>query len=156
LGSSRRGKFQREDAEETAMSYRYGKRGFRMLGAAIAASWCLVIAGCGKTPAPAEPVKSAAPPAPIAESANQSQKPAPQRIDPAAARDTALAAAVTAALAADSRLRSFGIDTRAANGAVELFGTVDSESSREKAGKIAAAVAGVKSVKNHLVLVSGS
>jgi hyperosmotically inducible periplasmic protein len=138
------------------MRFRYGKRGIRTLAATMVAGWCLGIAGCGKELAPAEPAKSAAPPAPIAGPATQSQKPAPQRTDPAAARDAALAAAVNAALAADPRLKSFGIDIRAANGAVELFGTVDSESSREKAGKIAAAVNGVKSVKNHLVLVSGS
>ena len=78
------------------------------------------------------------------------------RVNPAAAADAALAAAVKAALAADSRLKSFAIDVRAANGSVELFGTVDSKSSREKAEKIVAAVDGVKGVKNHLVLVSGS
>jgi osmotically-inducible protein OsmY len=116
----------------------------------------LGIAGCGNTSTLEEPAKSVAPPAPIAASPTKSQKAEPQRVDPASAADRAQAAAVSAAFAADSRLKSFAIDVRAANGTVELFGTVDSESSREKAEKIAARVAGVKSVKNHLVLVSGS
>ena len=81
---------------------------------------------------------------------------APARIDPAASADSTLAAAVKAALSADSRSKSLAVDVNAANGAVELFGTVDAKSSREKAEKIAAGVAGVKSVKSHLVLVSGS
>ena len=135
-----------------------GYRNFcvRRFAATMAAISCLGVAGCGKTPAPEEPAKSAAPPAPIAASAAKSQKAEPPRVDPAAAANAAQAAAVRAAFAADSRLKSFAIDVRAANGAVELFGTVDSKSSLEKAERIAAGVAGVKSVKNHLVLVSGS
>lgn len=140
--------------EESTMRFGYGKFGIGAPTAAVAAILTLSIAGCGKTPAPEEPAKSAAPPAPIA--AAKSQNAEPQRVDPAAAANAAQATAVKAALAADSRLKTFAIDVRAANGSVELFGTVDTKSSREKAGKIAAAVAGVQSVENHLVLVSGS
>ena len=117
---------------------------------------CLDIAACGKTPAPEDAAKNVPAPALIAAPSAKSQKAEPPRVDPAAARDTALAAAVKAALAGDARLKSFAIDIRAANGAVELFGTVDAASNRVKAGRIAAAVDGVKSVKNNLVLVSGS
>ena len=138
------------------MRIRYRNLGIRTLTAAMAAILCLGIAGCGKTSAPEETAKNVLPPAPVAGSSTKSQKAEPPRVDPAAAADAALAAAVKAALAADSRLKSFAIDIRAANGAVELFGTVDAKSSREKAEKIAAGVAGVKSVKSHLVLVSGS
>ena len=132
------------------------KPGYRAFAAAMSAIWSLGISGCGKTPAPEEPAKSKAPPATIAAPAAKSQKAEPPRVDPAAAIDSALAAKVRAAFAADSRLKSFAIDVRAANGSVELFGTVDSKSSREKAEKIATAVDGVKSLKSHLVLVSGS
>ena len=135
---------------------RYSRLGVRTLAAVMAAIWGLGIAGCEKTSAPEESAKNVAPPAPIAAPLTKSPKPEPVHTDPAAARDAALVAAVKAALAADSRLKSFAIDIRAANGAVELFGTVDAKSSREKAEKTAAAVDGVKSVKNHLVLVSGS
>ena len=138
------------------MRIRYRKLGVRTFAAAMAAIWCLDIAGCGKTSAPEETAKNVSPPAPDAGSPTKSQKAELARVNPAAAADAALAAAVKAALAADSRLKSFAIDVRAANGSVELFGTVDSKSSREKAEKIVAAVDGVKGVKNHLVLVSGS
>lgn len=100
--------------------------------------------------------QNVAPPAPVAGSSTKGQKAGPPRVESTAAADAALGAAVKAALAADSRLKSFAIDIRPANGAVELFGTVDAKSSQEKAEKIAAAVDGVKLVKNHLVLVSGS
>ena len=137
-------------------SCRYRNLGVRTLAAVMAAIWGLGIAGCEKTSAPEQGAKNVAPPAPIAAPSTKIAKPEPARADPAAARDAALAAAVKAAFAADARLKSFAIDIRAENGAVELFGTVDAKSSREKAEKIAAAVDGVKSVKNHLVLVSGS
>lgn len=138
------------------MRFRSMKLGVRTLAAAIVATWGLSIAGCGKTTAPEEPAKAVAPPAPIVGSSTKSQKAEPPRVDPAVARDAALVEAVKSALAADPRLKSFGIDIRAADGAVELFGTVDTKSSRDKAQKIVAAIDGVKSVKNHLVLVSGS
>lgn len=138
------------------MMIRYAQSGVRAFAAAAAAIWSLGLAGCGETSAPEIPAKSAAPPAPIAGTATNSRKAEPLRVDPAAAADAALVAAVKAALAADPRLKSFAIDIRASNGAVELFGTVDAKSSQTKAEKIAAAVEGVKSVKNHLVVVSGS
>lgn len=128
----------------------------RVVAAAVTAIWSLGIAGCGKTSAPEVPAKSAAPPAPIVAPAAASQKTEALHVDPATAADAAQVAAVKAALAADSRLKSFAIDVRAASGLVELFGTVDSKSSRQKAEEIAADVPGVKSVTNHLVLVSGS
>lgn len=138
------------------MRIRYPTLGGRACTATVAAIWCLSTAGCGKTSPPEESAKSVSPPVPIAASSIKQQKAEPARVDPAAGADAAQVAAVKAALAADSRLKSFAIDVRAANGTVELFGTVDTKSSREKAEKIAASVAGVSSVKSHLVLVSGS
>ena len=138
------------------MGNRCCKAGLRTFVAAMGAVCCLGLPGCENKSAPDEPAKNVAPSAPIAKPSAGSQKAEPPRVDPAAARDAALAAAVKAALAADARLKSFAIDIRAANGAVELYGTVDAKSNREKAEKIAAAVDGVKSVKSHLVLVSGS
>ena len=138
------------------MKIRYSKSGVRTFAATMTAIWYVGIAGCGKTSAPEETAKNVSPPVPVAGSSTKSQKAEPPRVDPAAAANAAKATAVRAAFAADSRLKSFAIDVRAANGAVELFGTVDSKSSQQKAEKIAAGVAGVKSVKSHLVLVSGS
>lgn len=137
------------------MEFPYGGLGLRAFVAAMAAIGYLQMAGCGKTSAPEEPAKNVAPPAPIAASPAKSEEVAP-RLDPAAAANADQTAAVRAAFAADPRLKSFAIDVRAEDGTVELFGTVDSKSSREQAEKIAAGVAGVKSVKNHLILVSGS
>ena len=138
------------------MNTRDTDSGVRALAAGMVAIWYLNIAGCGKTSAPEEPAKSVSPPAAVVAPSRQSPNVEPLRISAAAADDDALVAAVKAALAADSRLKSFAIDIRASNGAVELYGTVDVNSSIDKAEKIAAAVDGVKSVKNHLVLVSGS
>ena len=138
------------------MEFQYKKSGVRTSIAVVAAILSLCIAGCGKPATPEEPAKTAAPPAPVSAPQAKSQNAEPVRSDPAAAADTALVAAVKAALAADSRVKSFAIDIRASNGAVELFGTVDTKSSMDKAERIAAAVDGVKSVKNHLMLVSGS
>jgi len=138
------------------MGNRCCKAGLRTFAATMGAICCLGLPGCENKSAPDETAKNVTPSAPIAKPSAGSQKAEPPRVDPAAARDAALAAAVKAALAADARLKSFAIDVRAANGAVELYGTVDAKSNREKAEKIAAAVDGVKSVKSHLVLVSGS
>ena len=138
------------------MRNRNDQLGYRVLAAAASAIWSLGVAGCGGTAAPEVPSKSAAVSAPIVAPAAASAKTEAPHVDPANAADTAQVEAVKAALAADSRLKSFAIDVRAAGGSVELFGTVDSKSSQQKAEKIAANVPGVKSVKNHLVLVTGS
>src|ERR1019366_2469807 len=103
-----------KETEENAMRIRYRKLGVRTFAAAMAAIWCLDIAGCGKTSAPEETAKNVSPPAPDAGSPTKSQKAELARVNPAAAADAALAAAVKAALAADSRLKSFAIDVRAA------------------------------------------
>jgi len=49
-----------------------------------------------------------------------------------------------------------GIDVVAGNGAITLFGTAETRMKREIAGKVAAGVAGVKSVENKLAIVAGS
>lgn len=92
----------------------------------------------GKADAKAEPAKGAAV-ASAAEKAN-----------------ARLIAKVKAALADDPALKTLGIDVTAADGAITLFGTADSRANRDKAGKVASSVQGVKSVTNNLVLVRGS
>ena len=138
------------------MDYRSGKPVIRALGVFAAIALSLFVGGCGKTPAPEESAKGAGQSAPDAAAAIKNQAKEPARVDAAGSHNSALAAAVKDALAADARLKTFAIDVRATDGAVELFGTVDAKRNREKAEKIAAAVKGVKSVKNHIVLVSGS
>ncbi len=76
--------------------------------------------------------------------------------DSKAAANAALAAKVKAALAAEHGLEALVIDVDAKDGVVSLFGTADNNANRDKAGRVASKVAGVKSVVNKLVIASGS
>jgi len=67
-----------------------------------------------------------------------------------------LAAKVKSALGADPALKMLAIDAGASDGVVTLYGTADTRAHREKAAQVASGVAGVKSVKNELVIVAGS
>jgi len=73
-----------------------------------------------------------------------------------AVEDAALAAKVKTALIAEPGLNALAIDVDAKDGVVSLFGTADSTANRDKAGRVAAKVEGVKSVNNKLVIVKGS
>ncbi len=74
----------------------------------------------------------------------------------ATSENAALAAKVKSALAAEPELKVLAIDVNASGGTVMLFGTADTRANRERAGKVASGVQGVKSVQNNLVLVKGS
>jgi len=67
-----------------------------------------------------------------------------------------LAGKVKTALHATPGLEALAVDIVAAEGVVTLFGTADDRDSLEKAGRVAAAVPGVKSVQNKIVVVRGS
>ena len=67
-----------------------------------------------------------------------------------------LAGKVKSALGADPALKTLAIDAGASDGVVTLYGTADNKRNRDKAGRVAAGVPGVKSVKNELVIVAGS
>jgi osmotically-inducible protein OsmY len=68
----------------------------------------------------------------------------------------ALASKVKSALGDDPALKFLAIDATASDGAVTLYGTANNRALREKAARVASNVAGVKSVKNELVIVAGS
>jgi len=70
--------------------------------------------------------------------------------------DAALGERVKAALGEDPDLKLLGIDARASEGVVTLYGTANTLANREKAARLASAVPGVKSVRNQLVIVAGS
>ncbi len=71
--------------------------------------------------------------------------------------DQALTAKVKSALIAEQTLsQSLTIDVAASGGAVTLKGVARNHSDREKAMHVASSVEGVRSVKNDLVVVSGS
>lgn len=74
----------------------------------------------------------------------------------AAVADAAITAKVKSALIAEPGLKSTGIDVVTEKGVVSLFGTTVSNSSRDRATQLAAAVEGVKAVQNNLAIVQGS
>jgi hyperosmotically inducible protein len=69
--------------------------------------------------------------------------------------DTAVTSKVKAKMAGNTGLNSFHIHVTTDNGIVTLTGTVDSEATRESAGRVARNTGGVKGVKNDLKVKSG-
>ena len=148
------------------------KPGYRLFCAAATAALALSLAACGDKP-PAETatakIESAADVAARqaqqaaaaaekkkAEAEKQKADPAKQAADAKAAADSALAARVKAAIVATPGLKNLAMDVRSSGGAVTLFGTADTDAQRRQAEQAAAAVPGVSSVKNELLLVRGS
>ena len=66
--------------------------------------------------------------------------------------DASLTQIVRAALESESSLDARKIDIENRNGNVSLHGTVQSDEQREKAGRIVAAVGGVRNVTNNLTV----
>jgi osmotically-inducible protein OsmY len=97
-------------------------------------------------------------PAPQAEARKEEAKMAPAQQPPAAQvnPDTVLAARVKAALGSDGSINVHRIDVTSESGVVTLYGTADTADQRTRAGEIASAVAGVRSVENKLAIVAGS
>jgi len=93
----------------------------------------------------------------LADIADQEAKRDAGEPTPAAARtpdDIALSAKVRSALTAESDFTALEVD--ADDGAVTLFGTAKSRERRDKATQVALNVDGVKSVRNHLIILKGS
>jgi osmotically-inducible protein OsmY len=86
-----------------------------------------------------------------AETAGEKLAAAGQAVD-----NTALAARVKAALIAAPGLKSARIDVDAANGVVTLVGTAENPDKRDLAAQLASNVEGVASVRNQIVVASGS
>ena len=95
-------------------------------------------------------------PAPQAMPENDERKMATPRPAPAANPDTELASRVKTALGSESSINVHRIDVTSESGVVTLYGTADNAHQRARAEEIAAAVAGVRSVKNKLAIVAGS
>jgi len=66
--------------------------------------------------------------------------------------DSVITTKIKSELAADEFLKSFQISVETRKGIVELSGFVDSQKAKDKAGQIARAVEGVKSVQNALLV----
>jgi osmotically-inducible protein OsmY len=74
------------------------------------------------------------------------------RADP----DTLLAEKVERALGTDAGTLPYGVEVTATEGKVELWGTVDSSTTRKQLEVTAAGVVGVKSLTNHLRVDPGA
>ncbi|MFA5914104.1 MAG: BON domain-containing protein [Burkholderiales bacterium] len=148
------------------------KSSYRVLRAFAAAALALSLAACGDKP-PAESasakIESASDAAALQAKAaaaaaakkqaeeQQAQADAAKKIaDEKAATDQALADKVKAALVATPSLKRLGVDVRASDGAVTLFGAADSKAQRRKAELVASKVPGVRSVKDELQIARGS
>lgn len=126
-----------------------------LIAAAAAGAIALAVSGCGDEQKPKLTVTTVPPPAaPQAETKPAPDKPAAETAQ--ATNDQVLAAKVKSALVAAPGLNSHRIDVTVKDGSVTLFGTAESRQQLEAAAKVAAAVAGVKSVDNKLALVAGS
>lgn len=122
-----------------------------------AALLAFAISGCGQEAPPKQAVKVVpVPTSPTAEDTAKAEPAKPSVEAARAAADKELAGRVKAALGAERTLNAHGIDVVASNGAVTLFGTAETRMKRDIAGKVAASVAGVKSVDNKLAIVAGS
>jgi len=122
----------------------------------------LAVAACGDKPPPkptVKPVPLAVQPEPVKEQTKMAapqpgSAPAPAATP--ASPDEALAAKVKEALQADGSINVHRIDVTAGKGVITLYGTADTAEQRAKAERVAAGVAGVKSVENKLAIVAGS
>ncbi len=70
--------------------------------------------------------------------------------------DEDIAEAVKHALMTDSELKDESIDVTVVDGVVDLWGTVASAALMRRASKVAASIAGVKSVNSNLAAFQGS
>lgn len=125
-------------------------------GTIVAVTLALALVACGDETPPPKLGKSVPPqsPAPAPEA---KASPAPKPVEPAQpSADQVLADRVRAALRAERVVNADGIDITAKDGTVTLFGTTTTKMQREVAAKVAAAVAGVRSVENKLQVVAGS
>ena len=113
-----------------------------------------VLAACGeKSPPP--PAPQPASPAPEAPKPQAQPTPAPaaeEKPDP----DKALAKSVQSSLRDSLGSLADNIDVTASRGKVTLWGTVPEAAKRRQAVRTATGVAGVKSVRDNMAIVSGS
>ena len=132
----------------------------RML--AVTGAIAFMLAACGeKSPPPPKPRPASPAPGAPKPQAQAAPAPAAQPAPAIAAEekpdpDKALANKVQGALRASLGSIADGIDVTAKHGKVTLWGTVPEAAKRRQAVRSAAAVAGVKSVRDNMAIVSGS
>jgi len=109
-----------------------------------------LVAACTKPPEP-KVVNKAIEPKVEAKAAE-----APKAEVPKPDLNKELAQRVKRTLENDGKLEAAGIDVTAADGLVTLWGTAPTEDDKGRAAKVAAGVAGVKSVNNRVTVIRGS
>ena len=137
------------------------KRGRSALYAVVAAAVALSLGGCDQIRSwfSSEPPAKAqqAPAQGAVEVAKAKPIEAPKPVEPPPVDENkVLAGKVKSALSSDPALKMLAIDAGVSDGVVTLYGTANNKRNRDKAGKVAAGVPGVKSVTNNLVIVAGS
>ena len=121
----------------------------------LAATLFLALAACGDSTPPPKP--AAQPAAPVPQAAAPAKAPeakAPEAPKPDPNKE--LAQRVKQALDGDGKVPAGAIDVTAKDGRVSLWGTTPTAGERNRAGEIAAKVAGVASVDNQIKVVKGS
>jgi len=126
------------------------------VAAALSLGACDKIESLWKSEPPAQAQKA---PAKIEMAKSNPVEVAPKPVEPpppAVDENKELAGKVKSALGADPALKTLAIDAGASDGVGTLYGTANNKKNRDRAGKVASGVPGVKSVKNQLVIVAGS
>lgn len=100
--------------------------------------------------------KVAVPPPPQAVQVPVAAKPVEPPAAPQPSANEQLAAKVKSALRNSKDLDAQGVDVKAADGVVTLYGTVPETEERRKIAAFVARVDGVRSVVNNLVIIRGS
>ena len=113
----------------------------RLVAAAMAGVFALVLGACGNDKAVTEARVGDATIAPTGGTPE------------AGVQDGALGLRVTSTLKKQPGLKAVSVDVDASSGAVTLYGTANTAAHRELAERLALGVDGVKSVTNHLIIV---
>jgi osmotically-inducible protein OsmY len=133
-----------------------GNRGWvhSVLLAALAGALVLGLAACKPRPAAGKlrhPASTAEQIEPNGKAAAESLTAARKPVD-----DATLAVNVRAALIAAPGVNATTIDVNASGGVITLNGTAETSTRRDLAGYVALRVEGVNSVRNRIVIISGS
>jgi hypothetical protein len=136
----------------------------KSIATAVAAALAVGLAACGDRPSDADKVGQANPP-PMASRDRPADPTQPKTADADAAKtareagkvvdDAALTNRVKDALGAEPDLKTVSINVDSSGGVITLKGTTDSQDKRKKAEQVAENVAGVRSVRNEMVVIKG-
>lgn len=125
----------------------------RLVAAAMAGVFALVLGACGNDKAVTEARVGDATIAPTGGTPEAEADGGVTEGKPPGVQDGALGLRVTSTLKKQPGLKAVSVDVDASSGAVTLYGTANTAAHRELAERLALGVDGVKSVTNHLIIV---